>query len=1054
MISENGGSYVGLFGGHFNRNSGLLYPASVADRLALGRTDLTGGMLLVSTNTSALPALFVEAATGRIGMATTAPGDIMHLRMPGASAPGIILDNINVNRQFKLSSVGSNIAGAGGFGVYDNTAGGSSRLFIDSVGRVGIGTDTPSTLFQVGTGTLAVTTSGSVGVGTTDPITTLEIRSAKSKTIDGTIANWHAAIWDNTAMAQGVGGGIAFVGYKDSGSSLAEPFAALEGYKENSTSNDASGAFVLRTRANGGATPLQERLRVSSVGNVGIGTTNPISTMTVAGSLGLSAIAAPAVSPTGTGRIYFDSGANVFKVSENGGTYVNLLGAAGAWQTTGSIVNLVNGANNVVVQSTLTVQGNAFSVGGSTFVVNQANVGIGTTNPSAILHVRPGTDQNLWIRGEQGAGVGTGISLSSLNNAGSADSPMELRASKFVFNQGSVAVNKAAPSATLDVSGGALISGNVGIGTTNPTTQLYLNNGAYPQLTIDAASGNSQGIDFKAAGTLAARLATNGNNGGTFFFYSAPLTELARIQGDGRVGIGNVTAPAARLHVSSANAVAADTIFQVSSGTVAGQELMVVKGDGKVGIGTASPGARFHVKTGIDQNYRILGPSVFTTGNRIQILNDASATAPLELSANSFDFHNGSEVSILRLSNTGNVGIGTTNPTHGLTIGGGTDFGGTELKIVRGTTELAASLAGDGSGANWGTKSNSALQLMTNNAEKMRIASGGNVGIGTTNPVSTMTVAGSLGLNGIAAPSVSPAGTGRIYFDSSANVFKVSENGNAYVNLVGGGSSPWQIVGSLVNLVTGTNNVVVQSTLTVQGNSFSVGISTLVVTSGNVGIGIASPARRFEVSGDIGVPVGNSISLHTADTNNRHSLTTTTGDWLTLRATNNNITTQGFRFNRIVTPDVSNDVTLMQIDNTGNVGIGTTNPATKLTVLDGDIRISTTSGSRGIYFQDGSFQTTAAGSSQWTTNGTNISNVNTGNVGIGTTNPGYKLHVAGGNIATDNYLHIASWPGYGSGTAWFWYDGLGGSGSSPEPVLRLGASLGVVGNFYTYDNTG
>lgn len=33
---------------------------------------------------------------------------------------------------------------------------------------------------------------------------------------------------------------------------------------------------------------------------------------------------------------------------------------------------------------------------------------------------------------------------------------------------------------------------------------------------------------------------------------------------------------------------------------------------------------------------------------------------------------------------------------------------------------------------------------------------------------------------------------------------------------------------------------------------------------------------------------------------------------------------------------------------------------------------------------------------QWTTSGTNIYSSNTGNVGIGTTAPGYKLHVAGG----------------------------------------------------------
>jgi hypothetical protein len=40
---------------------------------------------------------------------------------------------------------------------------------------------------------------------------------------------------------------------------------------------------------------------------------------------------------------------------------------------------------------------------------------------------------------------------------------------------------------------------------------------------------------------------------------------------------------------------------------------------------------------------------------------------------------------------------------------------------------------------------------------------------------------------GIAAPAVSPAGQGRIYFDSGLNVFRASQNGGAYVNLIGGG---------------------------------------------------------------------------------------------------------------------------------------------------------------------------------------------------------------------------------------------------------------------------
>ena len=40
---------------------------------------------------------------------------------------------------------------------------------------------------------------------------------------------------------------------------------------------------------------------------------------------------------------------------------------------------------------------------------------------------------------------------------------------------------------------------------------------------------------------------------------------------------------------------------------------------------------------------------------------------------------------------------------------------------------------------------------------------------------------------GSAAPAVSPAGSGRIYFDSGTNKYQVSQNGSPYVDLVGGG---------------------------------------------------------------------------------------------------------------------------------------------------------------------------------------------------------------------------------------------------------------------------
>jgi hypothetical protein len=77
-------------------------------------------------------------------------------------------------------------------------------------------------------------------------------------------------------------------------------------------------------------------------------------------------------------------------------------------------------------------------------------------------------------------------------------------------------------------------------------------------------------------------------------------------------------------------------------------------------------------------------------------------------------------------------------------------------------------------------------------------------------------------LPGHSAPAVSTAGSGALYFDSTSNTFKISQNAGAYVDigtaLFGGG---WTKTGTDVHLTTSTDSV---------------------------GIGTASPARKLDVT--------------------------------------------------------------------------------------------------------------------------------------------------------------------------------------------------------------
>ncbi len=122
----------------------------------------------------------------------------------------------------------------------------------------------------------------------------------------------------------------------------------------------------------------------------------------------------------------------------------------------------------------------------------------------------------------------------------------------------------------------------------------------------------------------------------------------------------------------------------------------------------------------------------------------------------------------------------------------------------------------------------------------------------------------------------------------------------------------------------------------------------------------------------------------------------------------------------------------------GNVGIGTTTPASPLTVAG---IVQSTSG--GFKFPDGTTQTTAASSgtsSQWTS-GTNSIFYSGGNVGIGsaTNPPPYRLTVTGGHIAVDNGSQLISRNGAGSG-----YYRLIGADTSDH--VLLGDNTGTFAN--------
>jgi len=464
-------------------------------------------------------------------------------------------------------------------------------------------------------------------------------------------------------------------------------------------------------------------------------------------------------------------------------------------------------------------------------------------------------------------------------------------------------------------------------------------------------------------------------------------------------------------------------------------EKMRITGGGNVGIGTTTPDRKLEVDF-TNSTYGLkLTRSDATGSSLIELANSAGVKSVMGYDAGTDGFKIGGLLSTrLLVKNNGNVGIGNTNPSRKLAVSSSgviADFlssiTSSYVDIIGTTAQLRSGVFGGVVGIANGTGTTAHLA----------IDSSGNVGIGTTAPGARLQINGStsdtsahafIARNSSATSLFSIRNDGRVDVPSGAIVHSgggyanTSTNDSYFTGNLGiGTTSPSQklhIVSTdganiILNSNTGSENNGIWMTEGAAGspytngaylhydgssNSLKINTGTTSLTTkftidrdtGNVGIGNTNPSEKLEVTGNI---KSNHIYAET------YRSSRTDGEIYIQAATSNDFVSIG-------TEGGNNNILRVQGD--GNVGIGNTSPGYKLSVsddTDGSVNIFQLRNGDATYSQSFSYVldtsknlviTGASGAGGVRYNvGTNGFTIAGGNVGIGTTSPGAKLHVNG-----------------------------------------------------------